>query len=135
MVKLTKPKGPDVAAPDRSVDVPDPPSHYDSMQVLQSLIEIQKELTANSTKTDRLINDVSGLINKVDSLGITWAWARGFAVAAFILIPICAGIVWWLIGDQLSAIRDQILRAMPDQAVTRPAAPPTADQPELSNSN
>lgn len=123
MTKAPKPSSRDVPAPDRGVDVPDPSPRYDAMQVLQSLVEVQRELTANSTKIDRLIDDTKDLSGKVGSLETTTAWAKGFAVAALVLIPICAGIVWWLVGGQLSAIRDQILHAIPPQAVEQPASP------------
>jgi hypothetical protein len=35
--------------------------------------------------------------------------ARGFAIAAVILIPMCAGFVWWLAGSKIEQIRDDLL--------------------------
>lgn len=91
------------------------------MQVMALLVEIQKDMSANATKVDRLISDVANLTSDVRSLGTTLSLAKGAAFAALVLIPICAGIVWWLIGGQLESIRDQILAA-PQPAHT--AAPP-----------
>ena len=64
------------------------------MQVFQCLIEIQKDTASLTVKTDRLIADVDMLGKKVDGLNATLAWARGFGIAAVILIPICAAIIW-----------------------------------------
>jgi hypothetical protein len=76
------------------------------MQVFQSLIEIQKDISILGTKTDRLILDVDklekkvdkridALDEKVDKLSHALAWAKGFAVAAVLLIPISAAVIWW----------------------------------------
>jgi len=107
--------------PDPGADVPDPPRQYDSMQVLQLLVEIQKELTSNTTKVDRLISDTAKAGDKVSELERMLIWARGFAVAAVLLIPIMAGIVMWLVGGQLESIRDQLLT--PPPAAAGPATP------------
>ena len=76
MIKAPKSTREDVPAPD-SVDVPDPSPRYDSMQVLQSLIEIQKELSVNSTKIDRLITDVGDQGKKLDDIRHTVSFVRG----------------------------------------------------------
>src|SRR5215212_8942877 len=55
----------EVPSPDQR-EVPDPGLRYDSMQVLQSLIEIQKDISVIATKTDRLISDVDKLEKKLD---------------------------------------------------------------------
>lgn len=62
-------------APDQR-EVPDPGTRgYDAMQVFQSLTEIQKDLSAMSAKTDRLILDVDRIDRKVNDLSHTLAWA------------------------------------------------------------
>lgn len=101
-------KGPDVPAPDDR-EVPDPSPRYDAMQVLQSMMELQKDISSLTAKTDRLITDVSGLTTKVGNLSDTLVWARGFAIAAVVLIPICAGFVWWLAGSKIEQMRDELL--------------------------
>jgi hypothetical protein len=105
--KRSRGSGPDVPAPDTR-EVPDPP-RYDFMQVLQSMMELQKDLSAVATKTDRLIADVGGLSTKVGSLNSTMLWAKGFAVAAVILIPICATVLWWLAGSKIEQMRDELM--------------------------
>lgn len=97
--------------------VPDPGRRYDAMQVLQSLMEIQRDVAAVSTKADRLVSDVRDINIHVHKLNISVAWAKGFGVAAFILIPVCAAIVWWLIGGELTKMRDDILHARPQAAI------------------
>ena len=78
------------------MDVPDPVHRYDSMQVLQALIEIQKEVTANSTKTDRLIVDVGSLSTKVDDVREKISFVRGavWVIGALIGILIVAAGVY-----------------------------------------
>jgi hypothetical protein len=92
--------GPAVPAPDER-EVPDPGRRYDAMQVFQSLIEIQKDISSISTKTERLITDLNKMDGKVSKIDRSLAVAKGFGIAAFILIPICATVIWWLIGTKL----------------------------------
>jgi hypothetical protein len=98
---------PDVPSPER--DVPDPSPRYDAMQVLQTMMELQKDLATANTKTDRLITDLSTLTTKVGDISNTLFWAKGFAFAAVILIPVCATIIWWLVGGKLEQMRDDLL--------------------------
>jgi hypothetical protein len=58
---------------------------------------------------------------QVDELKINYAWLKGCAAAAVILIPLCAIVVWWLIGDRLNDIKAQVLQARPP--------PPTMSTP------
>jgi hypothetical protein len=109
VIDATRPSAGDVPSPDQR-EVPDPGRRsYDAMQVFQSLIELQKDVTSISIKTERLITDSSKLDQKVDALSQAFASAKGFGIAAIILIPICAGFVWWLIGDKLNHIRDDLV--------------------------
>lgn len=121
--------GPAVPAPDER-EVPDPGRRYDAMQVFQSLIEIQKDISSISTKTERLITDVGRLDSKVSGIETSLALAKGFGIAAIILIPICAAIVWWLIGTKLEHLRDQLLE-MPKPAPMQQVTPPPATAPPV----
>jgi hypothetical protein len=119
----TSPGASEVPSPDQR-EVPDPRRRgYDSMQVFQSLIEIQKDIASNSAKIDRLISDVDELDKKVDTLSHALAWAKGFGIAAVILIPICAGFIWWLIGDKLDRIRNDLILGM-KPGISQPSLPP-----------
>jgi hypothetical protein len=91
------------------------------MQVFATLTEIQKDIVQISTKTDRAIADIDKLDKKVSSLGDVLNLAKGFGLAAIILIPICAGFVWWLVGDKLNNIRDDLTRVRP--AIAEPHQP------------
>jgi hypothetical protein len=79
------------------------------MQIFQSLIEIQRDISSISAKTERLVDDVNKLDGKVSGIETALALAKGFGIAAIILIPICAAIIWWLIGAKLENLRDQLL--------------------------
>jgi hypothetical protein len=104
---------------------------YDAMQVFQSLIEIQKDLSGLSSDTRRAIADIAKLDGKVSHLSEVLAWAKGFAVAAVILIPVCAGFIWWLAGDKLNHIRDELIGVARQSQSTQPVqpAPPAAVTP------
>jgi hypothetical protein len=73
------------------------------------MMELQKDVSAVATKTDRLIADVGEIGTKVRSLSDTMVWVKGFAVAAVILIPICATILWWLAGSKIEQMRDELM--------------------------
>jgi len=106
------PREPEIPPPDEQ-DVPDPGHRYDALQVLQTMMELQKDLTMIGTKTDRLIIDIDKLDRKVDQVSSTLTWAKGFGVAAVVLIPICAGFVWWLAGTKIDQMRDELFGGRP----------------------
>jgi hypothetical protein len=58
------PREPEIPSPDQH-EVPDPGHRYDALQVLQTMMELQKDITMIATKTDRLI--VSFLGSKLSS--------------------------------------------------------------------
>ncbi len=105
------------------------PAGYEPSHVIQCLVEIQKELSALSTKTERLISDVGKLDDRVDGLRHTLSRAQGFGIAAVLLIPACAAVIWWLIGGQLTDIKNK-LYAVPTPAVA-PLKPPAAGGPAI----
>jgi hypothetical protein len=94
------------------------------MQVFQSLIEIQRDVATISAKAERLVTDVSKLDGKVSKIETALAQAKGFGIAAIILIPICTAIIWWLIGGKLESLRDQLLSARPSIAHEVVPSPP-----------
>ena len=123
MSSVKRPKGPDTPAPDQR-EVPDPPSRgYEAMQVFASLTEIQKDVVTLVAKTDRLIIDVGKQEVKVDELRHAVTWAKGFGVAAIILIPLCAAIIWWLVGGKLEQMRDDLVGARRTPATQSVPAP------------
>jgi hypothetical protein len=126
---ITK-RGQETAAPDRTVEVPAPahgPRDYEPSHIIQLMVELQRDTVAIGPKLERVISDVGTLSGKVDDLRMSFAWAKGCAIAALVLIPICAGFVWWLIGEQLNQMKAQLLQARP--AVSQPAQPPPSIQP------
>ena len=104
------------------------PPTYEPSHVVQSLIEIQKDISALSTKTNRLISDVSDLDEHVDALRHKLSRAEGFGIAAVVLVPACAALVWWLVGGQLTEIRNKMY-AGPPAASSSLTAPTAANNP------
>ncbi len=95
---------------------------FDKNEVLKELRQLSKDIASLTTKVDRLVTDDEKTRGHVDALRHQITWAKGFAVSALILIPICAGFVWWLIGGELNQIRDR-LYAMPTASVSAPPTP------------
>jgi hypothetical protein len=116
------PREPEIPPLDEQ-EVPDPRHRYDALQVLQTMMELQKDIITIGTKTDRLIIDVDKLDQKVDQVSGTLTWAKGFGVAAVILIPICAGFVWWLVGTKIDQMRDELFRPPISQPSQLPPPP------------
>ena len=91
-----------------------PPVHrYGEMQVLQTQIELQKDITEIATQQRRLIEDVAELDGKVDKLNEFKTLAKGVGIGVGFVIPVCAWFLWWTIGDKIDHARDQILAAQP----------------------
>ena len=89
-----------------------------------------------AAKTDRLIEDVGALTKDVKALHSSLQLAKGFGLAAIILIPICAGFVWWLVGGKLNDIRDQLYQPKPvaaAPAASQMAAPAQLPNPPISH--
>lgn len=84
------------------------PSFNDQMQIMQSLLEIHKELATLNTKTERVILDVGKLDDHVDKIRGKMQWVQGIAICAAVLLTIFGGFVWWLIGGQLTQLKDQL---------------------------
>jgi hypothetical protein len=96
---------------------PSAPTHptlaYEPSHVIQLLAQALRDIGLIGVKYDRLISDVSGMNKEVRQLQMIYAWLKGSATAAVVLIPLCAIIVWWLIGDKLNDIKTQVLQARP----------------------
>jgi hypothetical protein len=97
---------------------------FDKNQVLVELRQLSKDIATLNTKVERLIQDDQTTRGHVDGLRHQMTWAKGFGVAALLLIPACAAIVWWLIGGELTQIRDRLYSLPTAQIET--AQPPAA---------
>jgi hypothetical protein len=107
---------------DPGLAIPDPqrPPQYEPSHVIQLLVNMQKDVTANATKLDRAIIDLGKLDDKISKLSSTITWIKGFAAAAFLLIPICVTIVWWFMGDRFTDIKNQIMHMKDPPIVITP---------------
>jgi hypothetical protein len=83
-------------------------------------VAVQRELAANTTKIDRAISDLAGIDKKVGDLGSSFTWVKGFGAAALILIPLCAAIIWWFVGDQIGQMKGQLLQLRAAPSITAP---------------
>jgi hypothetical protein len=99
---------------------------------MQALIEIQKDIAGLSVKTDRLIRDVDKVEGDVTRLGGKVTWAQGFGICAAILIPICAAAIWFFVGGDIRALRDQVSTQQVEQTLS-PRAIRGASHPGVAN--
>ncbi|MDP9836059.1 hypothetical protein J2T09_000801 [Neorhizobium huautlense] len=86
----------------------DNPTHALNEQIMQSLMEIQRELSSVTTKTDRVITDIGRLDDRLDKVRSKISRFEGVAFGAGIVIVLFASMLWWLVGDQMTQIRDQL---------------------------
>jgi hypothetical protein len=114
-----------VPAPTRGNEVASPLPASDPMHLHQTMLEVHKELSANSAKLERAIQDLNSIESKVESMSSSFNWFRGFFAAAAILIPGFIGIVWWLIGAQITDLKNEILKGAPVAQ-----APPAQQKPK-----
>jgi hypothetical protein len=91
----------------------------DPMQLHLTMTEVQKELTSNTTVLSRAVVDIDKQLVKIDSLLLSFAWFKGVFAATAVLIALFAGLIWWLIGTQISDLKNELMRRMPP--------PPTTD--------
>jgi hypothetical protein len=89
------------------------PSAYEPSHVFHLLVQALRDISSIGGKCDRAISAVSEVNKQVHELQINYAWIKGCAATAVVLIPLCAIIVWWLIGDKLNDIKAQVLQARP----------------------
>lgn len=105
-----------------------PPQIFnDQLHIMQSLMELQRELTVLSTKTDRLISDVSKIDGQLDGVRSKISRFEGVGLGALLLVSIFGAFVWWLIGGQITQLRDQLYQYR--QEVVIPVPSPTVTPP------
>jgi hypothetical protein len=105
-----------------------PPSNLnDQLHIMQSLMEIQRELTVLSTKADRLISDVGKLDDQMDKVRGKISRFEGVGIGAVLIFTLLGGFIWWLIGGQITQLRDQIYEYR--QEVSATPAPPKSPTP------
>jgi hypothetical protein len=112
---------PEVGAPTASLS-------YEPSHVIQLLVEAQRENAANSAKLDRLIQDVGKNGDLLDGVRHTISRFEGIGIAAVVLFAVFGVFVWWLIGDQIGKLRDELYR-VPTSQIASPTEPATTTSP------
>lgn len=85
--------------------------------ISQLLVNLQKDVVANGTKLDRAIHDLDKLDTKVSGLSSTMTWVKGFGAAALIFISAGVAIIWWLVGDNFSQMKAQLLQQVKEPPI------------------
>ena len=100
-----------VPSPSRGHEIVNPQSAgSDPMHLHQTMLEVHKELSSNTAKLDRAIQDIGSIDGKLSNLSASFTWFRGFFAAAAVLIPTFTAVVWWLIGSQITDLKNEILK-------------------------
>lgn len=107
---------------DPPFDVPEPrrASSYEPSHVIQLLVELQKQTTAIDTKLNRAISDLEKVDDKIAKLSSTMTWVKGFGAGMVLLIPLCAAVVWWFVGDNLTQMKVQLIQATKQPPIVIP---------------
>jgi hypothetical protein len=118
----------DTPSPEHSFEVAEPriPGTYEPSHVIQLLVSIQKDLSNNTAKTERLISDLEKLDVKVSNLNNMFARIQGGVFVGVVLIPIFGGLIWWAIGDRLNDVRELLLSKPVAEHALRPPEEPAA---------
>lgn len=66
------------------------------------------EVSKLTTKVERLLTDMEKSEGHLDKLRQVYSRIEGIVIGAVVLIPICAAVVWWMIGGQLTEIRNAL---------------------------
>lgn len=111
---------------------PPPGAPYEAMQVMQCLMEIQKDIGSLTTKVDRLVGDVAKLDDHVDKVRSKIGRAEGVVIGCTILLTVIGGAIWWLVGGEINQLRDQLYRLRAESLST--PADSAASSPSSSGS-
>jgi hypothetical protein len=105
-----------VPSPNRGNEVVDPnPRTSDPMHLHQAMLEVHKELTANTAVLTRAVADLDKQGDKIHDLLISFSWFKGVFAASAFLMFVFAGLVWWLVGTQISDLKNELLHRPPPQ--------------------
>lgn len=99
-----------------------PAPHFnEQMHILQSLMEIQKDLAKLTGTVERLEKDVQKSCDKVDDLGTKISRFEGYFKAAAFGLVVVGAVAWWVFGDKFVELRNQMFQYQ--QKVEAIAAP------------
>lgn len=83
----------------------------DQFHAMQVLIEISKDISALSTKTERLISDNEKLSSDVSDLGKKISTYENRIIGGISVLVFATGFIAWLFSAQLNELRDQLAQS------------------------
>ncbi len=128
----TKPRKENLVPSDSPIAPGSSPSSFDATHMFQSLLEIQKDLAVLNGRSEHLTAELSEIKAELSGIKRLLHKAQGFGFAAILLIPAFAALIWWLIGGEITQIRDQVMKLPVASAsssavpVATPATPATS---------
>lgn len=118
MVKTTKPtetSKKDTIPKDFAVTTPGTGASYEPMHLLQMMLTVQKEVATLTAETKHLTSVVEKLDTKVENFHSTLNIIKGAGGASLFLIPAFMAFIWWLIGGQITDLKNQLVAHPPIQ--------------------
>lgn len=116
---VNSPRESKASPPDEFVQTNPPPS-YDQFAVMQSLIEVQKDLATLTANTTRIAADVDKISTSNDRIRDKIGRAEGIGIGVIFVVVVAAGLFWWAFGTPITYLRDQLVPSQPQ--LTSPAA-------------
>lgn len=97
-----------------------PPTQFDQFAVMQSIMEIQKDVTRLVHETSRVAQELQDLKTETASVKHKVGRAEATVVAGGALVVIFAVFLWWLFSAPITYLRDQMIVQQPQ--ISQPAA-------------
>ena len=114
-------KPPKVATPSPSsgAEVKNPDRFgSDPMHLHQTMMEVLKETTTNTAKLEGVTKKLDDVAGKLDGLRQRFALFIGGAVVATVLLSAFGVVLWWLVGSQVTDLKNEVLRRLPPAAAS-----------------
>lgn len=74
---------------------------------------VMMEIGKLTNSVERLIKDVDSVGERLSSIEIKTAQVRGGIFVFLVLMPVMATLFWWLVGDKIQTLRDDIMNRPP----------------------
>lgn len=105
-----------------------PPVQFDQFAVMQSIMEIQKDVTRLVHVSDQMVQELKDLKVETASVKSKVGRAEALVLGGGAIVVVFAIFLWWLFSAPITYLRDQMIIQQPQISV--PAEPLTAQPPQ-----
>lgn len=104
------------------------PRSYEPSHLLQAMMGVTQSVGTLSAKVDRLITDYGKQEDELKTIRESLIRAKALLTAIAFIVPVClsiiGGILWFVLGDKIEALRDQIMERPFQEAPAKPISAP-----------